>query len=79
MPKTRRKPTPSGKIEKPEDKFWKEEFDAMGVEEHEKALHQLGLDDEDIEEWEDAVGLKGTKPKTPEKAETPEKGEKKKR
>ncbi len=58
MPIGRRKPVPEGKIEKPEDKVWKEEFEQMSVEDHKKALQQLGLDEEDIDEWEQTVGYK---------------------
>ena len=49
---------PDGKIEKAEDKIWKEEFEQMSVQDHEKALQQLGLDEGDIDEWEQAVGYK---------------------
>jgi hypothetical protein len=42
----------------------------MSVEQHEKLLHQMGLDDEDIEEWEEATGIDkpGKKPKKGEKS-----------
>jgi hypothetical protein len=39
--------------EKPEDKIWKEEFNKMTLEEHNKKLKALGLDDEDIEEFDE--------------------------
>lgn len=32
-------------------KIWKEEFDKMSLEEHDKVLKNLGLDKEDIEEF----------------------------
>ena len=35
----------------PEMKLWREEFDQMSLEEHDKVLKNLGLDDEDIEEF----------------------------
>ncbi|PIN85518.1 MAG: hypothetical protein COV47_01720 [Candidatus Diapherotrites archaeon CG11_big_fil_rev_8_21_14_0_20_37_9] len=35
-------------------KIWREEFDAMDITEHNNKLKSLGLDDEDIEEF-DAV------------------------
>ena len=54
----RRRPVPDGKIEKPEDGAWKEWFEGLDVKEHEKHLQQLGLDKEDIEEWELTGGYK---------------------
>lgn len=54
----RKKPVPDSKIEKPEDKAWKDWYDKLSPEEHEKALAQLGLDKEEIEEWEETEGLK---------------------
>lgn len=59
----RRKQVPDGKIEKPEDKEWKKWYETLGVEEHEQYLGKLGLDREDIEEWEEAEGLKKSKSK----------------
>jgi len=41
-----------GRIEKPEDKVWKDWYAKLDEKEHEKRLSQLGLDKEDIEEWE---------------------------
>ncbi|MDD5163205.1 MAG: hypothetical protein PHD95_03285 [Candidatus ainarchaeum sp.] len=41
-----------GKIEKPEDKDWQEWYGKLDKKEHEKMLSQLGLDKEDIEEWD---------------------------
>ena len=32
-------------------KMWREEFSEMGVEQHDKILKNLGLDEEDIEEF----------------------------
>ena len=76
MARPKKKDTPEGKIEKAEDKMWKEEFDSMDVKDHEKALHQLGLDEEDIEEWEEMAGFKEPKPEHMELVE--EKSEEKK-
>jgi hypothetical protein len=41
-----------GKIEKPEDKDWNQWYEKLGHKDHEKMLAQLGLDKEDIDEWE---------------------------
>ncbi len=54
----RKKPLPEGKIDKPEDKAWDEWFNGLPIEEHEKHLAQLGLDKEDIAEWEEVEGIK---------------------
>lgn len=70
----RKKPVPDGRIEKPEDRVWKEEFEAMTVEDHERALHQLGLDDEEIEEWEETVGYKEKRPEREEGLEQENQG-----
>ncbi len=43
---------PEGKIEKAEDKEWRQWYDGLGNKEHEKKLAMLGLDKDDIEEWE---------------------------
>ncbi|MFH1391239.1 MAG: hypothetical protein ABIH20_02915 [Candidatus Diapherotrites archaeon] len=32
-------------------KIWREDFDQMSIEEHDKILKNLGLDEEDIEEF----------------------------
>jgi hypothetical protein len=32
-------------------KIWREEFEGMSIEEHDNKLKQLGLDDDDIEEF----------------------------
>lgn len=53
-----KKPPEGTKIEKPEDKAWKEWYNGLDVKEHEKHLTQLGLDKEDIEEWEEVEGYK---------------------
>jgi|GEM_PF-3469070 len=45
------KPVPDGKIEKPEDKGWKDWYEKLGEKEHEEYLSKLGLEKEDIEEW----------------------------
>jgi hypothetical protein len=62
MPR-RTKPKPEGKIEKPEDKSWKEWYNSLDVKEHENYLSKLGLDKDDIEEWEEAEGIKKPKKK----------------
>ena len=63
---SRKKPKPKleGHIEKPEDKAWKEWVEGLDVKEHEQKLAQLGLDKEDIAEWEEVEGLKKTKKKS---------------
>ncbi len=38
---------------KAEDKIWKEEFDQMTEEDHNKKLKGLGLEEEDIEEFDE--------------------------
>lgn len=53
-----RKERPDGRIEKPEDRAWKDWYDKLAPEEHEKYLKQLGLDKEDIETWEETEGTK---------------------
>lgn len=53
------KPVPEGRIEKPEDKAWKEWYEKLDPKEHEEYLSKLGLGKEDIEEWEEAGGFKG--------------------
>ena len=58
MPRKLKKPTEGAKLEKPEDKAWKEWYDGLDVKEHEKHLAQLGLDKEDINEWEEVEGYK---------------------
>jgi len=54
----RLKRAPRGKIEKPEDKAWREWFDNLDVKAHEAHLAKLGLDKEDIAEWEELEGFK---------------------
>ena len=46
------KPKREGKIEKAEDKAWREWYEKLDKKEHEKMLAQLGLDREDINDWE---------------------------
>ena len=53
------KPVPEGKIEKPEDKAWKEWYEKLAPKEHEEYLSKLGLGKEDIDEWEATGGFKG--------------------
>lgn len=45
--KNRRLPT--GKIEKPEDKIWRQQFDKLTKDDHLEKLHMLGLDDDEVE------------------------------
>lgn len=54
----RAKPAPNGKLEKGEDKAWQDWFNKLGIKEHEEYLAKLGLEKEEIEEWEEAEGLK---------------------
>ena len=59
MPKkTRLKPQPAGKIEKAGDKEWNDWYNSLDAKEHEKHLAQLGLDKDDIEDWEEGEGFK---------------------
>ena len=53
------KPVPDGKIEKPEDRDWKDWYEKLGEKEHEEYLSKLGLEKEDIEEWERHSVLNG--------------------
>lgn len=46
------KPVPDGKIEKPEDKSWKDWYEKLDPKEHEEYLAKLGLEKEEIDEWE---------------------------
>jgi len=54
----RAKPVPNGKFEKGEDKAWQDWFNKLGIKEHEEYLAKLGLEKGEIEEWEEAEGLK---------------------
>lgn len=56
--KAKLKPLPAEKIEKPGDKEWNKWYKSLDAKEHEKHLTQLGLDKEDIEEWEEIEGFK---------------------
>ena len=58
LKKAKLKPRPEGKIEKSCDKDWNEWYNGLDVKEHEKHLAQLGLDKDDIEEWEEIEGFK---------------------
>ena len=53
------KPVPDGKIEKPEDKAWKEWYEKLAPKEHEEYLSKLGLEKEEIEEWGQHSVLQG--------------------
>lgn len=50
MQSLRNKKHPEGKIIKPEDKIWKEQFDKLSKDDHKEKLHMLGLDDDEAEE-----------------------------
>ncbi len=45
-------------ISRPEDKAWNEWFNKLRPEEHEDYLSKLGLDKEDIDEWEEKEGVR---------------------
>ncbi len=47
---------PDGKILKQEDKYWNEWFTGLKEKDHDKFLGQLGLDNEDIDEWHQSHG-----------------------
>lgn len=49
MQSMRNRKRPEGKIVKPEDKIWKEQFDHLSKDDHLEKLHLLGLDDEEAE------------------------------
>lgn len=44
-------------------KIWREEFEQMTPEEHHNVLKNLGLDEEDIEEFDEDFGYKDEKKK----------------
>ncbi|QQR92802.1 MAG: hypothetical protein IPJ89_00990 [Candidatus Iainarchaeum archaeon] len=50
MKPVRNRRLPTGKIEKPEDKIWRQQFDKLTKDDHLEKLHMLGLDDEEVEE-----------------------------
>ncbi|MFH0969869.1 MAG: hypothetical protein V1776_00175 [Candidatus Diapherotrites archaeon] len=50
MLKLHQRRLPEGKIVKPEDRIWKEQFDKMSQEDHREKLRMLGLDDEETDE-----------------------------
>ncbi|MEK6970719.1 MAG: hypothetical protein AABW68_03410 [archaeon] len=49
MPLSQKRKHPEGKIVKPEDRIWKEQFDRLTKDDHKEKLHMLGLDDEEAE------------------------------
>ena len=56
---------PDGRIEKPEDKDWKQWFEKLDTSDHDEYLHKLGLDEEEIKELEtDFDNLKKGKKKS---------------
>ncbi len=62
MPRIR-KPAEGKSISKPEDKVWHEWYDKLSPEEHAKMLKNLGLDNEDIDEFKEEVFHETPKPK----------------
>jgi len=50
------KTQPKGKIEKPEDKLWREWFEKIPENGHDEYLQKLGLDQSDIQEWHTSRG-----------------------
>lgn len=61
--KLKPKSKPEGKIDKPEDKAWQEWYGKLDAKEHESYLSKLGLDKDDIKEWEETEGIKKPKKK----------------
>ena len=55
MPRRMKKPAEGKRIEKAEDKAWNQWFKGLSEKEHEGYLSKLGLDKEEIEEWEEDV------------------------
>jgi len=49
----RKKPVLGKKIEKAEDKEWQKWYEELDEKEHAARLKQLGLEDDEIDEWED--------------------------
>jgi hypothetical protein len=39
--------------EKPEDKIWREEFEGMTAAQHHQKLKEMGLEDEDVAEFDE--------------------------
>ena len=50
--------------EKMEDKEWHKWFDALDKKEHENYLRKLGLDDEDIDDWNEDIDEEAKRGKT---------------
>ena len=71
----KKKKVPEGHLDKPGDKAWNDWYEKLDLKEHEKYLGQLGLDKEDIEEWEEVEGFK--KPTVQEKQSVKPKPKKK--
>jgi len=49
----KKKPKIGKTVEKPEDKEWQKWYAELDNKEHESKLKQLGLADDEIDEWED--------------------------
>jgi len=67
MPK-KAKLKPSKAVHNAGDKAWNEWYDKLDVKEHENYLSKLGLDKDDIEDWEEGEGFKAPSPETVEAA-----------
>jgi hypothetical protein len=55
MPRKMKKPPEGKRIEKTEDKAWSQWFKGLSEKDHEGYLAKLGLDKEEIDEWEEDV------------------------
>jgi len=55
--------------ESPEMKIWRKEYDEMSVEDHHAKLRELGLGDEDMEEFDEILTQEKKAKKTPEPGE----------
>ena len=58
--------------DKPENKLWQQWFEKLSINDHDEKLRQLGLDDEDVEEFNTKFtdGKKSASDKTDELEET---------
>ena len=63
---------PEGRIEKPEDREWRQWFEKLDKDKHTEYLAKLGLDNEEIRELEEDFEAvkKGRKPKIMEELES---------
>ncbi len=67
---------PSKAVHNSADKSWNEWYAKLDVKEHENYLSKLGLDKDDIEDWEEGEGFKEPSPETVEAAKKLAKKEK---